>query len=56
MRAWSTLAFIIAALAAFTAPTPTVAAESPCPSFIDHKFPNLMDELVSLASLVVRSC
>jgi glutathione peroxidase len=43
-----TLAFIIAALAVFTEPTPSVAAESSCPAIIDHKFANLMDEPVSL--------
>ena len=48
MLARSTLAFIIAALAVFTAPTPSIAAESSCPAIIDHKFSNLMDEPVSL--------
>ena len=48
MLAQSTLAFIIAALAVFTVPTPSVAAESSCPAIIDHKFANLMDEPVSL--------
>lgn len=41
-------AFIVAALAVFTAPAPSSAAESPCPSVLDHKFANLMDEPVSL--------
>ena len=44
----STLALIIAALAVFTAPTATVAAEPSCPAIIDHQFANLMDEPVSL--------
>ena len=48
MLVWSTLTFIIAALALFTAPAPSVAAESSCPAMIDHKFANLMDEAVSL--------
>jgi glutathione peroxidase len=48
MIARSTLAFIIAALAVFTAPAPRVAAESSCPAMLDHKFSNLMDEPVSL--------
>jgi glutathione peroxidase len=48
MLARSTLAFIIAALAVFTEPTPSIAAESSCPAIIDHKFSNLMDEPVSL--------
>ena len=29
-------------------PTPSTAAEPPCPSILDHKFANLMDEPVSL--------
>ena len=48
MVASSTLAFTIVALALFTAPAPSVAAESSCPAMIDHKFANLMDEPVSL--------
>jgi len=48
MFVWSTLTFIIAALALFTAPAPSVAAESSCPAMIDNKFANLMDEPVSL--------
>ena len=51
MLVWSTLTFIIAALALFTAPAPSVAAESSCPAMIDHKFANLMDEPVSLCQL-----
>lgn len=41
-------ALIIAALAALASPAPSSAAESPCPSVLDHKFANLMDEPVSL--------
>jgi glutathione peroxidase len=44
----SIYAFIFAALAVFATPAPGIAAESPCPSMLDHKFPNLMDEPVSL--------
>ena len=39
---------ILAALALFVTPAPSIAAESPCPSILDHKFANLMDEPVSL--------
>jgi glutathione peroxidase len=48
MLARSIYAFIIAALAVFATPAPSVSAESPCPSILDHKFANLMDEPVSL--------
>ena len=48
MFVWSTLTFIIASLALFTAPAPSVAVESSCPAMIDHKFANLIDEPVSL--------
>src|ERR1044072_8141073 len=48
MFVWSTLGFIIAALAISVAPMPSVAAESSCPAIIDQKFSNLMDEPVSL--------
>ena len=48
MRARLIYAFIVAALAALAAPAPGTAAESPCPSIIDHKFANLMDQPVSL--------
>lgn len=44
----SICASMLAALAAFAAPAPSIAAESPCPSILDHKFANLMDEPVSL--------
>ena len=44
----SIYAFIVAALAALVSPAPTTAAGSPCPSMLDHKFANLMDEAVSL--------
>jgi glutathione peroxidase len=40
--------FVLAALAALAAPAPSSAAESLCPSVLDHKFANLMDEPVSL--------
>ena len=43
-----TLACIIGVLAVFMGPTSSVGAESSCPAIIDHKFPNLMDEPVSL--------
>ena len=48
MLARSIYAFIIAALAVFTTPAPSVAAESSCPAILDHRFSNLMDEPVSL--------
>jgi glutathione peroxidase len=38
----------VAALAVFVTPVPSIAAESTCPSILDHKFANLMDEPVSL--------
>jgi glutathione peroxidase len=41
-------AFIVAVVAVFPTPTPSTAAESSCPSILDHKFANLMDEPVSL--------
>jgi len=41
-------AFIIIALALFTAPPPSIAAESSCPAMIDHQFANLLDEPVTL--------
>jgi glutathione peroxidase len=41
-------ALIIATLAALAALAPSIAAESPCPALLDHKFANLMDEPVSL--------
>jgi len=31
-------ALIVAALAALVSPAPSTAAESPCPSVLDHKF------------------
>jgi glutathione peroxidase len=40
--------FVIAALVAFVAPAPSAAADSPCPTSLNHKFANLMDEPVSL--------
>ena len=39
---------ILAALAVFATPAPGIAAGSPCPAILDHKFANLMDEPVSL--------
>jgi glutathione peroxidase len=44
----SICAFIVAALAVFATPAPNSSAEFPCPSVLDHKFANLMDEPVSL--------
>jgi glutathione peroxidase len=44
----SICAFITAVLAVFATPAPSIAAESPCPSILDHKFADLMDEPVSL--------
>jgi glutathione peroxidase len=48
MLARSICAFIVTALAVFVTPAPGIAAESPCPSILDQKFANLMDEPVSL--------
>jgi glutathione peroxidase len=48
MLARSIHALIIVALAALVSPTPSSAAESPCPSILDHKLVNLQDETVSL--------
>jgi glutathione peroxidase len=48
MLAQSISAFIVFTLALFTAPAPSIAAETPCPPILDHKFANLMDEPVSL--------
>ena len=48
MLARSIYAFIVAALVALASPAQTTAAESPCPSVLDHKLANLMDEPVSL--------
>ena len=39
---------ILAAFAALASPAPSIAAEPPCPSMLDHKFANLTDEPVSL--------
>jgi glutathione peroxidase len=44
----SIFAFIIAALATLVSLAPSIAAESPCPPILDHKFSNLLDEPVSL--------
>jgi glutathione peroxidase len=48
MLAGAIYAFIVAALAVFITSAPSVAAESPCPSMLDHKFASLTDEPVSL--------
>ena len=48
MLARSIYALIIAALVAVASATPSGAAESPCPSVLDHKLMNLQDEAVSL--------
>lgn len=39
---------MIVALTAFAAPVPSRAAEPACPSLLNQKFSNLMDEPVSL--------
>lgn len=44
----SIYAFIVGAFAVFTVTEQGIAAESPCPSLLDHKFANLMEESVSL--------
>jgi glutathione peroxidase len=41
-------ALLVASLALFAASAAGVAAEFPCPSFLDHEFSNLRDEPVSL--------
>ena len=48
MLAPSIYALIVAALAALAAPAPSAAADSPCPSVLDHQFSNLREEVVSL--------
>jgi glutathione peroxidase len=48
MLARSIYAFAVSALVALASATPSSAAESPCPSVLDHKFANLQDEPVSL--------
>ena len=48
MLARSIYSLVFAALASFIAVSPSIAAESACPSILDHKFANLMDEPVSL--------
>jgi hypothetical protein len=48
MLAQSISALIVAALAALASPALSAAAESSCPSVLDHKFSNLRDEPVSL--------
>jgi glutathione peroxidase len=41
-------AVFLAAQLLFVAPAPVMAADSPCPPILNHKFSNLMDEPVSL--------
>src|SRR5262245_23518357 len=41
-------ASVIAALTSFVTPAPSMAVEAACPSMLDHKFSNLMDEPISL--------
>ena len=48
MLARSIYALLVAALAIFATPTPSITSESPCPAILDHKFANLMDEPISL--------
>jgi glutathione peroxidase len=48
MLARSIYALIVAALMGLASPAPSAAAESPCPSVLDHQFSNLKDEAVSL--------
>jgi glutathione peroxidase len=48
MLAPSIYVLIAAAFVALASPAPGAAPESPCPSLLNHKFANLMDEPVSL--------
>src|SRR5678816_1188653 len=48
MLARSTYALIIVVLVVCATASPNTAAESPCPSVLDHKLVNLQDEPVSL--------
>ena len=48
MLARSIYAFIVVALTVLASAIPSSAAESPCPSLLDHKLVNLQDEPVSL--------
>jgi glutathione peroxidase len=48
MLARSIHALITAAFAILVSTTPSIAAESPCPSVLDHKLVNLQDEPLSL--------
>jgi glutathione peroxidase len=48
MVARSIYGLIVAALAALVSAAPIIAAESPCPSALDHKFGSLQGEAVSL--------
>jgi glutathione peroxidase len=44
----SIYALVVTAFAVFAAPAASIAAESTCPSVLDHKLVNLQDEPVSL--------
>jgi hypothetical protein len=55
MLAPSIYALIFAAVAALASPSPSAAAESPCPSVLDHQFSNLRDEPVSLCEFRGKS-
>ena len=55
MLARSIYLLIVAALAALASPAQTTAAESLCPSVLDHKLANLMDEPVSLCQFYDRA-
>src|SRR6266536_4014303 len=48
MLARSIYSLLVAALAIFVIPAPSIAAEPSCPAILDHKFANLMDEPISL--------
>src|SRR5882672_324536 len=48
MFAQMTCASLVVALAAFATPPPSIAAESSCPTVLNHKLMNLQDEPVSL--------
>jgi glutathione peroxidase len=48
MLARSIYALIMVALTAWVSATPSSAAESPCPSILDHKLSSLQDDSVSL--------
>jgi glutathione peroxidase len=50
----SICAIIVAALAAVVSPEPMIAAESPCPSILDHQFTTLQDQPLSLCQFSGR--